>query len=1138
MSFLTAVNDNMFRWLIIPIAKKNLTLAGPLEPSALEARESLILSLGLASLVLPLGLFAPWSGWFADRFSKRTTTIWLKIAEVILVIMGLWSIHLASLPFMFTVLFLLGTHSALLSTAKFAIIPELVPRHLISAANGYVGLVTLVAMIAGTIAGNELAAIALSGPVVKLTMPAIALIAVAVLGLIGSLWIARVPPADVNVPFPWDPFRSSWRDLKLVLSDNAILRVTLGITFFWGLASMAQLNIDTFVIRELNLGQPEVGFFLAMMAIGVGIGSLLAGLWSGGRVELGMVPLGALLMSGACFFLAFSGDSSTSAGLLLVVMGLGGGLFSVPLNAYLQERSPHQFLGAILAAGNQLTALGMVSVSGLFWLLGGPLSLSPSQIFLISGLAIVPIVIYVICVMPQITIRFFVWLLSRFVYSVRTYHVERIPEKGPALLVANHVSWIDGIMILLASSRPIRMVAYADYVQGPLIGRVADLFGIIRIRSGDGPRSLLQSLNTARDALLNGELVCIFAEGQITRTGQLQKFERGMLKILKGTDAPVIPVYLDELWGSIFSHEGGRFFWKKPRNWPYPVSISFGPAVKVVDDVDQVRHAVLELGAQSFERRKERMMIPALRFIRQCRLAWGRTKVADSAGTELTGGRLLTGSLAFHRLLTTSVLYPEVKMVGLLLPPSVGGVLANAAVTLAGKVAVNLNYTLTDDVVNYCIREAGIRQVLTSRKFLEKRPMKLDAELIFLEDLKEQISGIDKLRAFLKARLVPVRLLGRILGLHRIRPDDLMTIIFTSGSTGEPKGVMLSQNNIGSNVEAARQLLNLKPSDGLLGVLPFFHSFGYTVTMWLPLCAEPSAVYHFNPLDARVVGKLVEKFRTTILAATPTFLRSYLKRCTAEEFGSLNLIIVGAEKLPEDLRLACLDKFGVSPSEGYGTTELSPVVSINIPESRAPKERAGQVCTRYGTVGRAITGTAAAVFHPETGEKLGTNQEGMLKIKGPNVMLGYLNHPEKTAELIQDGWYTTGDIAIIDDDGFIQITGRQSRFSKIGGEMVPHIRIENELAKIIDEEPNDEPEILCAVTSVPDPTRGERLIVLHKPMKKSIREVTDRLQQAGLPNLWIPGNDSFLEVESIPVLGTGKLDLRGIRDVAMKHFGS
>ncbi|MFN9973819.1 MAG: AMP-binding protein, partial [Phycisphaerae bacterium] len=211
-----------------------------------------------------------------------------------------------------------------------------------------------------------------------------------------------------------------------------------------------------------------------------------------------------------------------------------------------------------------------------------------------------------------------------------------------------------------------------------------------------------------------------------------------------------------------------------------------------------------------------------------------------------------------------------------------------------------------------------------------------------------------------------------------------------------------------------------------------------------------SAVYHFNPLDARVVGKLVEKFRTTILAATPTFLRSYLKRCTAEEFGSLNLIIVGAEKLPEDLRLACLDKFGVSPSEGYGTTELSPVVSINLPESRAPKERAGQVGTRYGTVGRAITGTAAAVFHPETGEKLGTNQEGMLKIKGPNVMLGYLNHPEKTAELIQDGWYTTGDIAIIDDDGFIQITGRQSRFSKIGGEMVPHIRIENELAKIID----------------------------------------------------------------------------------------
>lgn len=1137
MSFLTAVNDNLFRWLIIPIAKQQLKKDPGLTASELEARESLLLSLGLACLVLPVVVFAPWSGWLADRWSKRTNTIWLKVVEVVLVAIGLWTIHTGHLPSMFGILFLLGTQSALLSTSKYGIIPELVPRHQISAANGLVGLVTLVAVIAGTMAGNQLAAWTLADAAFGKMVSAIALLTVAVVGVLGSLPISPVTAANPNLKFPWNPVTDSWRDLKLVAKERAVLRVTLGIVFFWSLASLAQINVEVFVTHELLMNQTRVGVFLAVLSLGVGLGSVLAGWWSSGRVELGMVPFGALLMAIACIALYFCSSSAILAGLMLAMIGVGGGLFNVPLNAWLQERSPHGSLGAILAAGNQLTSVGMVAVAGLFWILRAPLQLSAAQIFLICGLGILPILCYVVWLLPQATIRFLVWVLSSFVYRVRTYNLEHVPEHGPALLVANHVSWIDGVLILLASSRPIRMVAYADYIRGRFIGPLARLFGIIPIRNGDGPRALMQSLNTARNALLEGELVCIFAEGQITRTGQLLKFERGLVKILKGTQAPVVPVYLDELWGSIFSYQGGRFFWKRPQYWPYPVSISFGKPIPTVEDVDVVRQAVLDLGTASFVRRKDRMMIPAIRFIRQCRVAWGRLKVADSAGTELTGGRLLTGSLAFHRLLTGSILKPDVQMVGILLPPAVGGVLANTAVSLAGKVAVNLNYTLTEDVINYCIREAGIRQVLTSRRFLEKRPCKLDAEVIFLEDLKERISSFDRLRALTIARCMPLSMLSRQLGLDRIRADDVMSIIFTSGSTGEPKGVMLSQNNIASNVECVRQLMHLNSSDMLLGVLPFFHSFGYTVAMWLPLCSDPSGVYHYNPLEARVVGKLVEKYKATILAATPTFLRSYIKRCTPEEMKSLNLVIVGAEKMPDDLRIAFHDKFGFDPIEGYGTTELSPVASFNIPETRAGAQARGQVLTKNGTVGRVIPGSSAAIFHPETNEKLGVNQEGMLKIKGPNVMLGYLNHPEKTAELIQDGWYTTGDLGMIDEDGFIRITGRQSRFSKIGGEMVPHIRIEQEITRIIDEKSSDEPEILCAVTAVPDTAKGERLVVLHKEMKFTPREITDRLQAAGLPNLWIPGNESFLQIEQIPLLGTGKLDLRGIKDVAMQHFG-
>lgn len=1136
MTFLTAVNDSMFRWLIVPVGKAQFcTDYG----WSTERADAFVLSMGLGVFMLPFVVFAPWAGWAADRFSKRVSILWLKVAEILLVSLGIWSIQLGSVPLMFFLLFLVGAQAAFIGTAKLGIIPEIVRRSDISAANGWSGLATLVGVILGTVAGYSLADMTQASRSTGLAMSALALIGCAAAGTVGAWLTASVPVANPNARFQWNLFSDSLRDIALVIRDRAILRVTLGLVFFWGLAAMAQMTIDVFVNRELadNLKHVNPSPFMAMLVIGVGGGSLLAGVWSNGRVELGMVPFGTLLMGLACIFLYFMSDSPIMAGAMLGVIGLGGGLFNVPLLAYIQERSPHDKLGAILAAGQQMTAIGMLFVSGLFWFLRSPLKLEASQIFLISGLGIIPIVVYVVWVLPQATIRFFVWLLSRFVYRVRTYGIENIPEQGPALLVANHVSWIDGVLILLASSRPIRMVAYADYVQGRFVRWLSNLFGIIPIRSGDGPRALIQSLNTASDALRKGQLVCIFAEGKITRTGQLLKFERGMLKILKDTDAPVVPVCLDELWGSIFSYEGGRFIWKKPKHWPYPVTILFGRPIPHVDNVDIVRQAVLELSAQSVLLRKERSMIPARRFIRQCRLAWKRRKVADSSGKELTGGRLLIGSLAFRRLLVNRHLKPDVQYVGLLLPPSVGGVLANTALTLAGKVTVNLNYTLTDDLVNYCIREAGIKQVLTSRAFLEKKPMKLDAELIYLEDLKPQITRLDEIISAIQAKFVPLGLLSKMLGLGRVRPDDPLTVIFTSGSTGEPKGVVLSQHNITSNVDAVNQLMKLHGGDTLLGVLPFFHSFGFTVTMWLPLNAEPGAVYHFNPLDARTVGSLTEKYGCTIIAATPTFLRTYMKRCTIEELKTMNLVIVGAEKMPDDLREAFKEKFGFEPTEGYGTTEMSPVAAFNIPNSRMGEEAVRDSGTRHGTVGRVIPGVAAAVFDPETGAMLGANKEGLLKIKGPNIMLGYLNRPDKTAESIQDGWYNSGDMAVIDDDGFIRITGRMSRFSKIGGEMVPHILVEQAIAKILEDEMADDASILCAVTSVPDEKKGERLIVLHRPMKKSIKEILDRLQAAGLPNLFIPSTDGFIEVEQIPLLGTGKLDLRGIKDLALQKTG-
>jgi acyl-[acyl-carrier-protein]-phospholipid O-acyltransferase/long-chain-fatty-acid--[acyl-carrier-protein] ligase len=286
-------------------------------------------------------------------------------------------------------------------------------------------------------------------------------------------------------------------------------------------------------------------------------------------------------------------------------------------------------------------------------------------------------------------------------------------------------------------------------------------------------------------------------------------------------------------------------------------------------------------------------------------------------------------------------------------------------------------------------------------------------------------------------------------------------------------------------------------------------------------------------LDAKVVGKLVENCQGTILVATPTFLRSYLRRCTPEQFKTLDIVVAGAERLPPELCQQFEDKFGVRPVEGYGATELSPITAVNVPHSRQASAKF-QVDAKEGTVGRTICNVAAKIIDLDSDKELGPGQSGMLWITGPNVMKGYLDQPEATAEVLKDGWYKTGDVAILDEDGFIQITGRISRFSKIGGEMVPHVKIEEVLSKFLDDTPDDDTDDqpLAAVTAVPDVKKGERLIVLYATDKKSVDEMRQSLTDAGLPNLFIPSADSFLRVEALPVLGTGKVDLKGIQVMA------
>jgi acyl-[acyl-carrier-protein]-phospholipid O-acyltransferase / long-chain-fatty-acid--[acyl-carrier-protein] ligase len=561
------------------------------------------------------------------------------------------------------------------------------------------------------------------------------------------------------------------------------------------------------------------------------------------------------------------------------------------------------------------------------------------------------------------------------------------------------------------------------------------------------------------------------------------------------------------------------------------VSIRFGAPLRSVTEIHVARQAIARLGVDDMDQQKHDTRLLPQQMIRACRRNRFRLKIADTLGTKLTGAGLLTRTFILRRLLGR-LLGADEKNVGLLIPPSAAGVVANAALAIDRRVAVNLNYTVSSDVLNECIRHANIKHVITTKRLLERISFQIDAKLIHLEDLRDQVRWTDKLLAAFATWAVPAWLLERWFGLHRIQPDDLLTIIFTSGSTGQPKGVMLSHYNIASNIDAFRQVLDLRTGDVMLGVLPFFHSFGYTVTLWTVLTLDPTVVYHYSPLEARPIGQLCRDHGVNLLVAAPTFLRCWQRRCEPEDFAKIEFVIAGAEKLSPRLCDEFEARFKVRPVEGYGTTELSPVVSVNIPPSRSRSHF--QRTLREGSVGLPLPGVSVKVVDLDTHEDLGPGKSGMLLVRGPNVMQGYLDRPDLTAEVVRDGWYVTGDVAMIDADGFIHITGRESRFSKIGGEMVPHMRIEETITKILNQDEDEQ--IRTVVTSVPDPRKSERLVVLHTGLSVPPEQLCRMLAEHGLPPLWIPSPDSYRQVESIPVLGTGKLDLKRVTQLANELF--
>src|SRR6266851_147117 len=948
--FQGAFNENALKFLVI-----YLILAVEKDKAHRDQLELLVGVLFAA----PFILFSLTGGYLADRFSKRSVTIWTKVFEVGVMVFAAAALVGPNLKLALAAIFLVCTQGAFFGPSKYGLLPEVLPPEKLSWGNGVLELGTFLAIIVGSVSGSFLAE-AFDG---REFYSGALLLGFTIVGLAWSFGISRVPAADPAKRFHLTSLIDVWSPMKMIRGDRVLWLAVLGNTYFFFVGGLLQFNIFIYGQDILHISSAEGGLLQAANAIGIGVGSLAAGYLSAGKIEYGLVPLGSLGMTALGLCLAIPDLSFRAVLALLAALGFFGGSFIVPIRALIQNSAEEDKKGGVIAAANWFSFVGIGAASGVYYAATYRLGLSPGGIFFWSALGTLAATAYVLYLLPDSLLRLLLWIATHTLYRLDVEGRENVPARGGSLLAPNHVSMADAVFLIASIDRPIRFLMFKGSYDHPLVKPFAKILGVIPIASDKGPREMIHALRLATEALEKGEVVCIFPEGQMTRIGQMLPFRRGMERIVKGVEVPIIPVNLDGVWGSIFSFAGGRFLWKFPRQIPYPVRVTFGKPLPPTATSQEVRRAVQDLGAEAFARRKKRMHTLPESFLYTARRHPFRFAMADGQRPKVNYFSALVGTLVLARRLRKH--WHGQEMVGILLPPSVPGALVNFAALLMSKVPVNLNYTVSNEILASCARQCELQTVVTSKAFLERVPLQVPGRVILLEELAAQPRASEKLLALLMAAVLPGRWLEIALGQKKAATlDDLATVIFSSGSTGDPKGVILTHYNIASNVEQLNQVFMLHADDRIMGILPFFHSFGFTATLCLPTATGIGVVFHPNPLDSRVIGALVSKHAVTMLLATPTFLNEYARRCTPEDFGSLRFVMAGAEKLPERISQAFEDHFGIRPHEGYGCTECSPAVTVNTIDFRAASFR--QVGAKRGSIGHPLPGITVKIVDPDT----------------------------------------------------------------------------------------------------------------------------------------------------------------------------
>ncbi len=1094
-----------------------------------------------ALILLPfIFLFSP-AGFISDKYPKTKVIEYASALAIVITLLITFSYYMGWFWAAFGLTFILAAQSAIYSPAKYGLIKEMVGNEKLAQANALVQAVTVVAILSGAVIYSVFFEALLQdrsihpSQILHYIAPVgFMLVAASTAEFLFARRLAKIFRAgktDEQMHFEVDAYASLHylkENLGVLRREQIVWLSIVGLSILWGISQVLVAIFGEYLKGKLGITDTVTAQgLLSLMGVGMIAGSVYAGRASRNYIETGIIPLGAAGVTLALYLIP-SLSHLFWLGSVLFAFGFFSGLLVVPLNAMIQFATPLKNLGKVLAGNNFMQNIGML-IALLLTALFGYFQVSSTGLFYLIAVIAFLGMGYTLVKMPQSFVRYLLLRIISFKYSLTVEGLKHIDTRKGVLLLGNHISFLDWAMLQMAYPKQIRFVMERSYYEIWYLKPFFKFFGVIPISS----RGSKSALHLVTEALNRGETVALFPEGHISRNGHLGTFQRGFEMACKDVEeATIVPFYLRGLWEDNFSHASNKMKRKRSKD----ISVTFGKPLPIHARAQEVKKAVFDLSILSWQAYAEHLPPLQSAWLRTAKESGSSLCIADSTGVELNAHRFIAATLLMARKLKPKL--GQSQHIGLIVPTSAGGSLANMAVLVLGKSIVNLNYSSGTESLKHALKTADIDTIVASRQFVTKLKAKgFDlaevlslVHVVYLEDIKEEIGKVESVMMLATVKLLPTSLL-ELFFVRKSDTESTAAILFSSGSEGNPKGIALSHKNIMGNIKQMITLINPTDEDVMLGTLPVFHSFGLTVTTLLPLIEGIPVVCHPDPTDGAGIGKIAARYEATMLFATATFLRLYTRNRKVHPlmFKSLRLIIAGAEKLSAEIRREFMEKFNKEIFEGYGATETTPVASVNIPDVLLFDTWKPQIGNKPGTVGLPVPGSSFRIVDPERFEELPVGEEGMILIGGTQIMKGYLKDPEKTASVIKeiDGirWYVTGDKGRLDEDGFLTIVDRYSRFAKIGGEMVSLGLVEQEIGKVL----KDDEKI--AVTAIPDAKKGEAVVLLFEGAREA-EEIMAKIGTLDLNPLFVPSK--VYKVDEIPVLGTGKADFKGAKKLAME----